>query len=100
MRFAREGRPFIAIGFLVLLALGAVAVGSNNPVSYMALALWALVAVWIPVFFRDPHRNGQRGDELIIAPADGVVVKLDYQDFDNEAETATDQWNLGVGFSF
>ncbi len=76
MRFAREGRPFVAIGFLVLLALGAVAVGSNNPVGYMALALWALVAVWIPIFFRDPHRDGQRGDELIIAPADGVVVSV------------------------
>lgn len=33
-------------------------------------------------------------------PHPNVVIKLDYQDFDNEAEDATDQWNLGIGWMF
>jgi len=32
------------------------------------------VAVWVPWFFRDPRRDGPRGAELVIAPADGRVV--------------------------
>lgn len=30
----------------------------------------------------------------------GVVFKADYQDWDNDADSAVDQFNLGVGFSF
>jgi len=33
-------------------------------------------------------------------PLDQVVVKLDYIDFDNEAGSAVDQWNLLVGYVF
>jgi hypothetical protein len=33
-------------------------------------------------------------------PIDPVVVKLDYQDIDNQAETATDQFNVALGYIF
>ena len=33
-------------------------------------------------------------------PIPQVVVKLDYQDFANEARTGVDQWNLGLGWLF
>jgi phosphatidylserine decarboxylase len=34
------------------------------------------VALWVAYFFRDPERTGARGDQLIIAPADGKVVMI------------------------
>jgi hypothetical protein len=40
----------------------------------------------------------QIGVTWLITP--NVVVKADYRDYDNEAETAVDSWNLGVGFAF
>jgi hypothetical protein len=40
----------------------------------------------------------QAGVTWLITP--NVVVKADYRDYDNEAETAVDSWNLGVGFAF
>jgi hypothetical protein len=33
-------------------------------------------------------------------PIPQVVVKVDYQDFANEARTGVDQWNLGLGWLF
>lgn len=29
-----------------------------------------------------------------------VVIKADYRDYENDAETAVDSWNLGAGFAF
>ena len=69
MRIAREGWPFIAIGWVVQLALACVAPW------YLAI-IWLPVAIWVVAFFRDPARQGPRGDQLIIAPADGEVVSV------------------------
>jgi phosphatidylserine decarboxylase len=35
-----------------------------------------LVALWVVYFFRDPERTGERGDRLVISPADGRVVMI------------------------
>lgn len=43
---------------------------------YLLPGLFTPVALWVPVFFRDPRRDGPRGDQLIIAPADGKVVSV------------------------
>jgi phosphatidylserine decarboxylase len=40
------------------------------------LVLWLPIAVWVVAFFRDPERAGPRGDDLVIAPADGKVVSI------------------------
>jgi len=69
MRIAREGWPFIAIGWIVLFALAAFA-------PWTLAVVWLPVAIWVVAFFRDPLRQGPRGDQLIIAPADGEVVSV------------------------
>jgi phosphatidylserine decarboxylase len=35
-----------------------------------------LLALWVAYFFRDPERSGQRGANVVIAPADGRVVMI------------------------
>src|SRR5712692_7937320 len=35
-----------------------------------------VLAVWLLVFFRDPLRSGPRGDQVVIAPADGRIVDV------------------------
>jgi phosphatidylserine decarboxylase len=76
MRFAREGVPFIAIA--VALAAGAVwfATASPTPARLTLAVVLALVALWVAYFFRDPDREGPRGDRLVISPADGKVVHI------------------------
>ena len=37
---------------------------------------------------------------LDFQPLDQLVFKLDFQDFDNEAGTGLDQFNLGIGYVF
>ena len=69
IRVAPEGWPFIGVawGMVVLLAWLA-------PV--WLLLLWLPIAVWVVAFFRDPVREGPRGDQVVIAPADGEVVSV------------------------
>ncbi len=69
MRVAPEGWPFILAFWALELALYAFA-------PLWAALLWLPVAVWVIAFFRDPVREGPRGDQLVIAPADGVVVSV------------------------
>ncbi|HEX9729971.1 MAG TPA: phosphatidylserine decarboxylase family protein [Gemmatimonadales bacterium] len=76
MKVAPEGIPFIAIGLAMLFALVAVAQVAGGGWWYAAPAAWTPVAVWVPLFFRNPARRGPRGDRLIIAPADGLVVSV------------------------
>ena len=73
MKFAPEGRPFLALGGVILVVLAFLA-WKRGGGWYVPLVIWIPVSVWLPVFFRDPVRTGPRGDEVIIAPADGLVV--------------------------
>ena len=76
MNFAREGLSFIALS--AILAAGAFGVALNRrswPLWLGAFAL-TLVALWVAYFFRDPVRTGERGDRLVISPADGKVVMI------------------------
>ncbi|MCH7874719.1 MAG: phosphatidylserine decarboxylase family protein [Gemmatimonadetes bacterium] len=76
MKFAPEGRPFIAAAGIIFLLLVAAAWVASGGSWYVLPALWFPVAVWIPAFFRNPDRTGPRGDHLLIAPADGRVVSV------------------------
>jgi len=67
MPIAREGWPFIAAFWILEFVLAYFGL-------YVAAAAWLPVAVWVIAFFRDPVRTGPRGDTLVIAPADGLVV--------------------------
>jgi phosphatidylserine decarboxylase len=69
IRVAPEGWPFIAIAWIIVAVLAWFRL-------WPALVLWLPIAVWVIAFFRDPVRSGPRGDELILAPADGKVVSV------------------------
>jgi phosphatidylserine decarboxylase len=69
MRVAPEGRWFIAGAWALVLLLALAG-------WWLALAAWIVVAVWVVAFFRDPARAGDRGAELLLAPADGRVVSV------------------------
>jgi phosphatidylserine decarboxylase len=73
---AREGTPFILIA--VALAAGSFALALQRrswPLWLLALLI-AIIALWVAYFFRDPERSGERGEGLVIAPADGRVVQI------------------------
>ena len=76
MRTAPEGRWFITLAWVIALALIAAAARSGRPTWWIAAAVWTILAVWVVAFFRDPERAWTRGDNLLIAPADGKVVSV------------------------
>ena len=69
MRFAPEGRWFIVGAWVGVAALAAAGVRAGAAVA-------AVLAVWVMWFFRDPERDWARGEDLILAPADGKVVSV------------------------
>jgi phosphatidylserine decarboxylase len=73
---AREGIPFILIA-IVIAAGGytAALMRRSWPLGLLAFVL-TVIALWVAYFFRDPERTGERGDTLVIAPADGRIVHL------------------------
>ncbi len=68
MRLAPEGRPFI-LGAVLVLALLAL-------IDWRWAVIWLPVLLWVVAFFRDPEREGPRGHDLVLAPADGKVVSV------------------------
>ncbi len=64
-----DGRKFVLISGAVALVFALLA--------WETLA-WPMVGVtiWVAAFFRDPVRSVPRGDELIIAPADGLITLI------------------------
>jgi len=83
MRVAREGYPFIAVAWIIPRALGAF--------WWVAALVWLPIAIWVVAFFRDPVREGSRGPDLLIAPADGKVVSIvrDLEEPDFHGEPVT-----------
>lgn len=75
MRMAPEGWPFIALGWS-LAALGAWAALRWGGWWWALEVILLLLACWLLVFFRDPVRTGPRGEQLVIAPADGRIVSI------------------------
>ena len=75
MRLAPEGWPFIQIALAVDLAL--LALWYAWPGWTIALPVAGLLlTLWLGVFFRDPVREGPRGENLVISPADGRVCSI------------------------
>jgi phosphatidylserine decarboxylase len=76
IRTAPEGRWFIVGAWVIALALLLGALYSGTPGWWIAWVLWLALAIWVVTFFRDPPRSGQRGECLLLAPADGKVVSV------------------------
>ena len=68
MRIAREGWPFIAIAWA--LVLGAAFLW------WPVAAILAILAIWVVAFFRDPMHPGPRGERFVVAAAQGHVVHV------------------------
>ncbi len=68
MRIAPEGWPFIAGAWIV--TLGAAFLW------WPLAAILAILAIWVVAFFRDPIREGPRGERYVIAAAEGHVVHV------------------------
>ena len=76
MNFAREGLSFILIAVLVAAGAFGLALARRSwPLWLFAVAL-TVIALWVAYFFRDPMRTGERGAQLVIAPADGKIVMI------------------------
>ena len=76
MSFAREGFLFIAIAALIAVGTFALALNRRSWPLWLAAVLLIIVAIWVAYFFRDPERTGERGEHLVISPADGKVVQI------------------------
>jgi phosphatidylserine decarboxylase len=76
MTFAREGLPFMTIGFVAAIVLiGAAVYFRSWPLWLLAIVVTVL-ALWCAYFFRDPERTGPRGPNVVIAPADGKILMM------------------------
>ena len=72
---AREGLPFVGTGLLLALLFGA-ASRFFGPLIYGA-GLFGVLSLFMVFFFRDPERRAPVGDGLVIAAADGRVVRIE-----------------------
>ena len=75
MRIAPEGWPFIAIAWLLVVAA---AYGANRwgALWWIVPGVFAVLAIWVVAFFRDPIRPGPRGDRYVLSAAEGHVVHV------------------------
>ena len=76
MSFAREGLPFIAIATVIAALAFLVALLQRSWPAWLLAFLLTIIALWVAYFFRDPERTGERGEQVVIAPADGKVVLI------------------------
>lgn len=76
MNFAREGLSFIVVSALVAVGAFGVALSRRSWPLWLLAFVLTVIALWVAYFFRDPQRQGERGERLVIAPADGKVVMI------------------------
>ena len=76
MNFAREGLVFIAVAAAIAAGMFVIAITRRSWALWMLAFVFAVLALWVAYFFRDPERTGDRGERLVSAPADGKVVMI------------------------
>ena len=84
MSVAREGIPFILIAVAIAIAAFALALTKRSWPLWLIAFVLTLIALWVAYFFRDPERTGDRGEKLVISPADGRIshiVEVDEPNF-------------------
>lgn len=76
MNFAREGYPFIGIATLLAVAAFALALVRRSWSLWLLAIIITILALWVAYFFRDPERSGERGPNIVVAPADGKLIMI------------------------
>jgi phosphatidylserine decarboxylase len=76
MSVAREGVPFILIGLALTLGAFGLALTRNSWPLWLLAFVLTVLTLWVVYFFRDPERTGERGDRLVVSPADGRIVMI------------------------
>ena len=76
MNFAREGYPFIGIATLLAVGAFAIALARRSWSLWLLAVIITLLALWVAYFFRDPERAGERGSNIVVAPADGKLIMI------------------------
>jgi phosphatidylserine decarboxylase len=76
VKVAREGLLFIGIGLAAGISALALAFNFGTVPYWIASVVLIALAIWIVYFFRDPERTGERGDRIVVSPADGRVVQI------------------------
>jgi phosphatidylserine decarboxylase len=66
----KEGFPFVIAPAIIALVFGFLQI-------WPAAAIFVVIALFMAYFFRDPHRNVPKGDNLIVSAADGRVTRVD-----------------------
>jgi len=76
MRIAPEGWPFILTGVVLEAVLLLLRWAWPGWLTTIVALIGAALLLWLFIFFRDPVRQGPRGDALVISPADGKIVSI------------------------
>ena len=76
MNFAREGYPFIGIATVLAVAAFALALARRSWALWLLAIVITVLALWVAYFFRDPERTGERGSNIVVAPADGKLIMI------------------------
>lgn len=76
MSFAREGLVFIVIATVIATGAFGLALVRRSWVLWLVAFVCTLLALWVAYFFRDPERTGDRGKDIVVAPADGKIVMI------------------------
>lgn len=68
---AKEGYPFIAIALVLF-------VGAHLIFGFSAIAgVFSALLILVVNFFRDPERIIPQGDDIVVSPADGRVIRIE-----------------------
>jgi phosphatidylserine decarboxylase len=76
LNFAREGYLFIGIAAIAAASAFALALARRSWTLWLLAIVVTLIALWVAYFFRDPEREGERGTQLVVAPADGRLIMM------------------------
>ncbi len=76
MNFAREGYPFIGTAMAIAAAAFALALFRRSWALWLLALALTVIALWVAYFFRDPERSGDRGSQIVVAPADGKLIMI------------------------
>ncbi len=74
---AREGLPFIFIGFVFTLILIWIAVKWDNWPTFALSVVFGILTLFTTFFFRDPERSIELQPNMLVAPADGKIIEID-----------------------